>query len=487
MLRAMGWREGRGVGLANSKKYQRGDGDEHTTESDFDREQIARIAPEFELTQEDVLISQLQPMEGVHGLGYEGLRPTTVLDQSYGRMATTLKMKEKSRGIRGQAFGVGAFEDEDENVYSQYDLSQFNFSLDGPEGESETSAVDATFIQATKRLNSRTFYAPPKLPPNFKPEHRSIVLNSDKLPEGLREAMKNMTVIQRAKYFDVSMSFIFLVLTFLFCKYHIPGNSTQTGRRDEDKLSAVRIGMFGERTRTSFKWYPDNLLAKRFNVPNPYPDAGIVGVPQLQKVNRKETILNLGLPNTANELLFRREDKSHRVEKEEELKEDFGKKQREETDEEVEKPPVSIFDAIFGNSSSDTEEEEEENIRIEPQQENVEIKNDENKTAESSVPSQKIITVMDLDEEFGPAPPPCDNQALSGFSMLRYLKEEMDRKKAKKASHKKHKSKKLKKEKKVKSKKSRKEKKSKSKKTKKSRRDQSESSFDDSSSDDDNA
>ena len=37
----------------------------------FDREQAAKIAPGYNLAQEDVLIKHLQAEEGLHGLGYQ--------------------------------------------------------------------------------------------------------------------------------------------------------------------------------------------------------------------------------------------------------------------------------------------------------------------------------------------------------------------------------------------------------------------------------
>ncbi|PIO58235.1 hypothetical protein TELCIR_20335, partial [Teladorsagia circumcincta] len=49
------------------------------------------------------------------------------------------------------------------------------------------------------RLNPRKFYAPPRLPPNFRPAHRPKALESAKLPPALQDAMKTLTNIQRAK------------------------------------------------------------------------------------------------------------------------------------------------------------------------------------------------------------------------------------------------------------------------------------------------
>ncbi|EPB80018.1 hypothetical protein ANCCEY_00841 [Ancylostoma ceylanicum] len=598
MLRAMGWREGRGVGLVTSKSKQQ--------VSNFDAEQIRAAAPDgFNTAAEDVLMTRLRSVETIHGLGYEAMSASSVLDERYGRRASAFKTHAKSKGIRGQAFGVGAFEDEDENIYSNYDLDQFDFALDAP-GTSEegSSGVDSTFVLSNKRLNPRKFYPPPKLPPNFRPAHRPKALEQAKLPGALQDAMKTLTAIQRAKLLgEDRVSVMELVsdkdrkrlerhrsrwdqrersddrgeesrskrlnprkfypppklppnfrpahrpkaleqaklpgalqdamktLTAIqrakllgedrvsvmelvsdkdrkrlerhrsrwdqrersddrgeesrskdrvefpdepmkqarfkeFLKYlrrglvlpqpkelsvweweserkefekrltaeergMLPevraraqplaksslampiqellqnkftketGASGHSAKSDSDKMAAVKMGMFGERTRTTFQWYPDNVLAKRFNIPNPYPGAGIVGVPHLQKSTKKETLLNLGLPQTASELAHRRaREVEHHEEKE------LEEKEREPPEEELDRPPQSIFDVIFGESDSDTD------------------------------------------------------STITGFSVLKYLKEEIDRRKKEKKRdhHKKHKSKKSKKE---KSKKSRKEKKSK--------------------------
>ncbi|KAK6043769.1 hypothetical protein COOONC_18726 [Cooperia oncophora] len=209
--------------------------------------------------------------------------------------------------------------------------------------------------------------------------------------------------------------------------------------------------------------YPHNSLAKRFNIPNPYPGAEIVGVPHLQRTSKKETLLNLGLPQTANDLAQRkaREEIHH--------EEELEKEAKEIKEEDLDRPPKSIFDVIFGESESDSdsdeEEEEEEKkdvVKVEQKEHKEEKKEEKEKEAASEQPKPKPITVMDIvddEEEFGPAPPTSASETIPGFSVLSYLKDEIAKRKASKKSHKKHKSKKSKKEK--SSKKSKKEKKSK--------------------------
>ncbi|XP_062967578.1 G patch domain-containing protein 1 isoform X2 [Cynocephalus volans] len=66
----------------------------------------------------------------------------------------------------------------------------------------------------------------------------------------------------------------------------------------DDKQSAVRMKMFGKLTRDTFEWHPDKLLCKRFNVPDPYPDSTLVGLPRVKR--DKYSVFNfLTLPETA--------------------------------------------------------------------------------------------------------------------------------------------------------------------------------------------
>ncbi|WKY01304.1 hypothetical protein Q1695_015362 [Nippostrongylus brasiliensis] len=567
MLRAMGWREGRGVGLTTAKSRRKFD--------DLDAEHMKAAAPSgFDPAAEDVLMTRLRSVEGVHGLGYEGLSASSALDERYGRVASAFKTNSKSKGIRGQAFGVGAFEDDDENIYSNYDLNQFDFALDAP-GSSEEGdrRLDSTFVVYNKRLNPRKFYPPPKLPPNFRPIHQPKAMETKKLPAVLQEAVKTLTAIQRAKLLgEDRVSVMELVsdkdrkrlerhrsrwgerersdvsggdakskdriefpeepmkqsrfkefLKYLRRGLVLPqpkelsvwewesekkefegrltseeramlpevrartqplaksslalpiqellqnkftketGRSGSSSKHDSDKMAAVKMGMFGERTRTTFQWYPHNSLAKRFNIPNPYPGAEIVGVPHMQKTSKKETLLNLGLPQTANELAHRAERHVEHVE-EKEHDPDVAKVTKEE---DLDRPPKSIFDAIFGESDNESDSDDEEEEEQEEREAHKDAGKERSKTEqqEANLPGSskereqnadevkpKPITVMDIvddEEDFGPAPPPSTGETIPGFSVLSFLKDEIEkrRKSKKHKSHKKHKSKKSKKEK----------------------------------------
>lgn len=66
----------------------------------------------------------------------------------------------------------------------------------------------------------------------------------------------------------------------------LPETSEQT---DEEK--AVQMKLFGRFTRKTLEWHPDKLLCKRFNVPNPYPESDVIGLPNMKR--DKYSVFNL--------------------------------------------------------------------------------------------------------------------------------------------------------------------------------------------------
>ncbi|XP_015223825.1 G patch domain-containing protein 1 isoform X1 [Lepisosteus oculatus] len=66
------------------------------------------------------------------------------------------------------------------------------------------------------------------------------------------------------------------------------GADTVEVQRDQendasDKEAAVKMKMFGKLTRDTFEWHPDKLLCRRFNIPDPYPGSGSVGLPKVKR------------------------------------------------------------------------------------------------------------------------------------------------------------------------------------------------------------
>lgn len=50
-----------------------------------------------------------------------------------------------------------------------------------------------------------------------------------------------------------------------------------------EQTKAAGMKMFGKLTRDTFEWHPNNVLCKRFNIPNPYPGSDVIGVPKMRR------------------------------------------------------------------------------------------------------------------------------------------------------------------------------------------------------------
>lgn len=92
---------------------------------------IEELAPETEFAPEDVPRFFIEQNTSQHGIGYKPLEHTNVLDESFALKVDALKNKNNSRGIRGQAFGVGAYEEDDDDIYTSEDLSKYDYAIGG--------------------------------------------------------------------------------------------------------------------------------------------------------------------------------------------------------------------------------------------------------------------------------------------------------------------------------------------------------------------
>ncbi|CAG5116801.1 unnamed protein product, partial [Candidula unifasciata] len=149
----------------------------------------------------DVCPISLEAKDNVHGLGYRGLDPSLALPSSHINLFDTapLRPRKGGKGIQGQAFGVGAFEDEDEDIYamdnmSNYDItmkpdnddeadSKFGWTAPRKHGETRFELCKQVvpvsyvgkllegFTLSSQPLVAKKKFPPPVLPPRFKPQH----------------------------------------------------------------------------------------------------------------------------------------------------------------------------------------------------------------------------------------------------------------------------------------------------------------------------
>ncbi|NWS36787.1 GPTC1 protein, partial [Polioptila caerulea] len=219
LLRKMGWKEGQGIGPRVKRKPRRQKPDptlkiygcalppglSEGSEDEEDEYQPENVT----FAPKDVMPVDLTPKDNVHGLGYKGLDPSQALFGASGREHLNLftggseetsnllgdlrHSKGRKLGITGQAFGVGALEEEDDDIYATDTLSKYDTVLkdeepgDGlygwtapkqykskkrPEREFKyIGKVLPGFSLASKSSAPIKIYPPPSLPRSYKPVH----------------------------------------------------------------------------------------------------------------------------------------------------------------------------------------------------------------------------------------------------------------------------------------------------------------------------
>ncbi|XP_040266058.1 G patch domain-containing protein 1 isoform X2 [Bufo bufo] len=218
LLRQMGWKEGQGVGPRTKRRAQKqkpegnvkkygcalpptGSEESEDEEDDYVPENIT-FAPK------DVTPIDFTVKDNVHGLGYRGLNPHQALFGSFDthvnlfsdaseKTSSLLGDVRNSRGrkvgISGQAFGVGAMEDDDDDIYRIDPLSKYDTVLreeetgDGLFGwtapkeykNKKGSSKEIEYIGkmlegfclATQSPPSKKIYPAPDLPRDYRPVH----------------------------------------------------------------------------------------------------------------------------------------------------------------------------------------------------------------------------------------------------------------------------------------------------------------------------
>nr|SVE75587.1 EOG090X013U [Daphnia hispanica] len=215
LLRSMGWKPNQGVGerLTKKAKKERRKRHEETRkyscdlpsslqqkenrQRNSDGEETGEESDDQLYAPDDVPAFVVKPKTNMFGLGYTGLMPhhgtsSTAPKSGFVLFEPTLKLtdRKKKLQIAGQAFGVGAFENEDEDIYSKDDMSQYDFELGGAKPKKKGSNMLALpcsdildgFARAKKSEPVFKRYPLPVIPNDFVPIHRSLHSRFDVKP-----------------------------------------------------------------------------------------------------------------------------------------------------------------------------------------------------------------------------------------------------------------------------------------------------------------
>ncbi|CAG0913112.1 unnamed protein product [Notodromas monacha] len=192
LLRQMGWKPGQGVGPRVSKDTpEEGEEEERKVYGCHIPEEFRKTMEKSEITfaPDDAPAWILVPKKDLFGLGYSGLQRGNVLGLEASVSGPKLVMAEKGNRrvkITGQAFGVGAFEEEDEDIYGTEDLTKYDFELKSNVEKQKSRDPKDREINPYKKYEgddvpgfvlSRVvitpkIYKPPPIPDSYRPKYR---------------------------------------------------------------------------------------------------------------------------------------------------------------------------------------------------------------------------------------------------------------------------------------------------------------------------
>lgn len=255
------------------------------------------------------------PKCNTFGLGYKGLDKTHMnLFQS-----TSFVMKDKNNkkiSIKGQAFGVGAFEEEDEDIYVREDMNKYDFELTKEKSVTQesdkTNLLFGMFKQLKTPLLFNEIYPVPNIPHSFTGKHKVRKSRFEPIPEEASSTdRKEINPAIRAAYLgenvdktytesksiiehvqekvqddikgsqeiskSVDISSVLISDRFVSASEKEDVNNilepvqrAETTHGTTELREAARMKMFGLLTRVTTDWHPCSILCKRFNIPEPF-------------------------------------------------------------------------------------------------------------------------------------------------------------------------------------------------------------------------
>nr|CAI5844900.1 unnamed protein product [Callosobruchus analis] len=271
--------------------------------------------------------SLANPKNNTFGMGYKGL------DRSYHKALSSTSLlviggKNKNIHVVGQAFGVGAFEDDDDDIYSKEDLSNYDFELTQEKTKATNSSsynrdvIFSIFKKNNVPLLCKKQFSVIVIPPGFSGKHKKRISRFEPVQENSNiKSRSKINPSVRAQYLgdgDEKASNSLLTVTEIETRNNVgikedkdkihsllsldkfvsashkeeinnilePVQKTMTCFASQQLQDAVKMKMFGPLTRTTLDWHPHHHLCERFNVPELLKDK-----PQtVQKKQRKNLI-----------------------------------------------------------------------------------------------------------------------------------------------------------------------------------------------------
>lgn len=148
ILKSMGWRDNQGIGSRLTYREKKNTNERNQREMYIQKKYGCDMGPMVQQADSDDDLSDdeitfapddFDPFianikNNSFGLGYSGLKPSSsgATSQHFNLFESfeVVDKNNKKLSIRGQAFGVGALEEEDDDIYEKDDMSRYDKSLD---------------------------------------------------------------------------------------------------------------------------------------------------------------------------------------------------------------------------------------------------------------------------------------------------------------------------------------------------------------------
>lgn len=207
ILKSMGWKPGQGVGARKTRKEKKFVLEQNSraqyvlekygcdlnvdikpTPAICDQSDSESSDEEVTFAPYDYEVPDFMIKVNTFGLGYEGLSHDTISKQETPKGHINLfenleaTNKKKHLSITGQAFGVGAYEEEDEDIYAKDDLTRYDFSLNDkgtkkkpkPKLAITNKNIIEGFLEAKENINYQKTIYKVTLPENYKPRNWAV-------------------------------------------------------------------------------------------------------------------------------------------------------------------------------------------------------------------------------------------------------------------------------------------------------------------------
>uniref|UniRef100_A0A0K0F7D5 G-patch domain-containing protein n=1 Tax=Strongyloides venezuelensis TaxID=75913 RepID=A0A0K0F7D5_STRVS len=196
ILKSMGWKFGQGIGEKLSRKNLEKMRVLERQKNGFDIEKVKefdKFAPEFKFAPDDVTFPNVDIKKNRQGIGYKGLASNHL--SSFGsEKKITSQISGNNVVFKGYAFGVGAFEQEDEDIYGMPDMSEYDFELTSKNDKKQNfSSNDAEFIKIEDTQKPRKSYYSDKVPCDFDCKHKPFKFDYNLLPDNILRLKNEMS------------------------------------------------------------------------------------------------------------------------------------------------------------------------------------------------------------------------------------------------------------------------------------------------------